>query len=81
MDSRINPTVLQAVIESLCFRLIVHDKEKFSKESVSELAYCLKNHVTIEWKLMKLFGVSLGLNLISLVNLKKNIEKNLKWSN
>ena len=77
MDSRINPTVLQAVIESLCFRLIVHDKEKFSKESVSELAYCLKNHVTIEWKLMKLFGVSLGLNLTSLVNLSRKILRKI----
>ena len=77
MDSRINPTVLQAVIESLCFRLIVHDKEKFSKESVSELAYCLKNHVTIEWKLMKLFGVSLGLSLIPLVNLSRKILRKI----
>lgn len=76
-DSGISPFVLQSVVESLCLRLIAHDKEKFSKESVSELAYCLKNHVTIEWKLMNLFGVSLGLNLALLVNLSRKILRKI----
>ena len=64
------------------FRLIVHDKEKFSKESVSELAYCLKNHVTNRMETDEAFWGKFRTKPYFIGKfVKKNIEKNLKWSN
>lgn len=76
-DSKISPFVLQSVVESLCLRLIAHDKDKFCRESANELAYCLKNHVKIEWKLIKLLGIRLGLSLMPLVNLSKKVLRRI----